>query len=123
MRTNTLANSKDPATSRFHTVVWPHIDTVFGTARLIAGNDADAEDLTQETLMKAYRRIGYLRDEAKARPWLLAILRNTHIDRTRVHHRHELSLDNLDLDPADNRNNTFQLIEHKQRPDAAIESA
>jgi RNA polymerase sigma-70 factor (ECF subfamily) len=121
MRPNSLANSTDPATSRFHTFVWPHTDTVFRTARLIARNDADAEDLTQETMLKAYRRIGCLRDEARARPWLLKILRNTHIDKTRVHHRHELSLDNLDLDPADIRNSTLQLIEHKQSPDAAIE--
>jgi RNA polymerase sigma-70 factor (ECF subfamily) len=91
----------DPATQRFYELVWPHADAVLRTAKLIARDDTDAEDLTQETMLKAYRRIDLLREDDRVRPWLLAILRNTHIDRARVHKRHELSLDELEFDPAD----------------------
>jgi len=86
---------------RFYALVWPHLQAVLRTARLICQDDTEAEDLTQETMLKAYRRIDCLRDDDRVRPWLMAILRNTHIDRTRVQKRHELSLDELEWDPAD----------------------
>lgn len=96
-----LASPTELANERFYDLVWPHLQTVLRTARLICRNDVEAEDLTQETMLKAYRRIDCLREDERVRPWLMAILRNTHIDRTRCHKRHELSLDELEWDPAD----------------------
>jgi RNA polymerase sigma-70 factor, ECF subfamily len=39
-------------------------------------SDAEAEDVVQESLVRAWRRIGSLRDPAQFEPWLLAICRN-----------------------------------------------
>lgn len=54
------------------------------TAQCLTRHQADAEDLTQETMVKAMRAIDTYRDETDIRAWLLTILRRTHIDRMRV---------------------------------------
>jgi RNA polymerase sigma-70 factor (ECF subfamily) len=45
----------------------------------LAGNAADAEDLTQQAFLLAQARLHQLRDAASAKPWLLAILRNCYL--------------------------------------------
>lgn len=47
-----------------------------------------AEDLTQETMLAAYRRAGMLRDSENFRAWLFAIGRNTHRMHLRCQGRH-----------------------------------
>ncbi|QOV89787.1 RNA polymerase sigma factor [Humisphaera borealis] len=96
-----LATTNTVATERFYALVWPHLQNVLRTAKLICRDEVEAEDLAQETMLKAYRRIDCLREDDRVRPWLMAILRNTHIDRTRVHKHHELSLDEMEWDPAE----------------------
>ncbi len=60
---------------------------VLRTARLIVRDDALAEDVCQETFLKAWRRIGSLRDEDPG-PWLTRIAANESIGAWR--HRHRL---------------------------------
>ncbi|MGX7825761.1 RNA polymerase sigma factor [Actinokineospora sp. 24-640] len=45
-------------------------------AALLFGAGADAEDVVQESLVKAYRALGGFRDGAPFRPWLLRIVAN-----------------------------------------------
>lgn len=53
----------------------PHLDAAYNLARWLARDDHDAEDIVQETFLRAYRAFdGFHGNEAK--PWLLAILRN-----------------------------------------------
>ncbi|MCC5953498.1 MAG: RNA polymerase sigma factor [Acidimicrobiia bacterium] len=51
-------------------------------ARSLSGNTADAEDLVQETLLRAYRSIERF-DGRYPRAWLLTIMRNANINRAR----------------------------------------
>jgi RNA polymerase sigma-70 factor, ECF subfamily len=53
----------------------------------IVGNAADAQDLTQETFIKALRWREQLKDEQKAAHWLSRIARNTAIDFVRRQNR------------------------------------
>ena len=46
----------------YEQIVRRKVETVYRTARAILGNDADAEDATQETLIGAWRQLGSLRD-------------------------------------------------------------
>ncbi len=80
---------------RFRRLMWPWINDVLRVARYLARHDADADDLAQETMMKAARFIDQYRQETNAKAWLLAILRNTHISRARREARHtgHVSLD------------------------------
>jgi RNA polymerase sigma factor (sigma-70 family) len=61
---------------RFEDAVMPHLDAAFTYARWLTRNDVDAEDLVQESCVRAMRFLSSLRD-GNARPWLFAIVRNT----------------------------------------------
>ncbi|HVM85446.1 MAG TPA: sigma-70 family RNA polymerase sigma factor [Candidatus Binatia bacterium] len=61
---------------RFQTVVLPHLDDAVNLAWWLAGNRADAEDIVQEAVLRAYKYFDRFSGE-RARPWLLAIVRNT----------------------------------------------
>lgn len=63
--------------------VEPEIAIIFRVALSLTGQRADAEDLVQDTLVRAYRAIDRF-DGAYPRAWLLTILRNTHRNRARV---------------------------------------
>ena len=92
----------NPATRRFYELVWPHRVTVLRVAKILAGSEADAEDLAQEALLKALRALGTLRDESDVRAWLLTILRHARVDQLRSTGRSTgtLSLHHLEVDPA-----------------------
>lgn len=63
-------------------LVHRHAPMAVRTAALL-GAGADAEDVVQEALVKAYRSLGRYREGAPFRPWLLRIVANE----TRNHHR------------------------------------
>ncbi len=63
----------------FQLHVLPEIDVLFRVAASLTGQRADAEDLVQDTLARAWRGIDTF-DGRHSRPWLLTILRNTHIN-------------------------------------------
>lgn len=66
----------------FERHVLPEIEVLLRVARSMTRNHAEAEDLVQDTLIRAYRGIGRF-DGRYPRAWLLTILRNTHINRNR----------------------------------------
>lgn len=66
----------------FERYVLPEIEVLLRVARTMTRNQAEAEDLVQDTLLRAYRAIGRF-DGRYPRAWLLTILRNTHINRNR----------------------------------------
>ncbi len=60
---------------RFERVVMPHQDAAFNFARWLLRSRADAEDVTQEAMVRAYRFFRGFRG-GDARAWLLQIVRN-----------------------------------------------
>jgi RNA polymerase sigma-70 factor (ECF subfamily) len=56
--------------------VLPHLDAAYNLARWLAGNDHDAEDITQDACVRALRFVGGFRG-GNSRSWLLTIVRNT----------------------------------------------
>ena len=62
----------------------------YRVARGVLRNDADAEDVAQETLLRAYRRFERLRDRARFRGWLVRIAFRLAIDRVRAAKRREV---------------------------------
>jgi len=52
-------------------------------ARRLCGNDADADDLIQDTYEHALRALDRYRERGNLRGWLVAILRNVFVDRCR----------------------------------------
>lgn len=64
----------------FEAEALPHLDTVYRVALRLAGDEATAEDLTQETMLKAYRAWHQYQEGTNVRAWLLTILRHTFIN-------------------------------------------
>ena len=78
------AESIAPASDaqQFGRYVVPEITVLYRVARSLTRSNADAEDLVQETLLRAYRSIhGF--DGEHPRAWLLTIMRNANINRAR----------------------------------------
>jgi len=75
----------DPERSRrtFETQVLPLLDAVYRVALRLAGEELLAEDLVQETMLKAYRAWHQYQPGTNLRAWLLTILRNTFINQYR----------------------------------------
>ncbi len=89
-------------TATFYKIIWPHAATLMRVAQVLCHNEAEAQDLVQETLLKAYRHLGQFQEGTDARRWLLTILRNTRIDRVRVvaGRPGALSIEQAEFDPA-----------------------
>jgi len=62
----------------------------FRVARGVLKNDADAEDVAQEALLKAFRKFARLRDRSRFRAWLVRISFRLALDRLRSVKRREL---------------------------------
>lgn len=60
----------------FEASVLPHLGAAYNLARWLTRNDHDAEDVVQESYLRAYRFFGGFRG-GDGRAWLLTIVRNT----------------------------------------------
>ena len=91
------------ANKRFYELVWPHAATVLRTAQLLVRDPAEAEDLAQETMLRAFKGLDSFRQGTDMRAWLMTILRNTRIDRLRskAASGQTVSLEQLPVEPAD----------------------
>jgi RNA polymerase sigma-70 factor (ECF subfamily) len=69
----------------------PLIDQLYGAALRMTRNPADAEDLVQETFLKAYAAFGSFRAGTNLRAWLYRILTNTYINGYRKRQRQPLT--------------------------------
>jgi len=76
----------------FATHVEPEIPAMLRVARSLTHHDADAEDLVQDTLVRAARAIDSF-DGRHPRAWLFTIMRRVHINRLRKRHDQLLSND------------------------------
>jgi RNA polymerase sigma-70 factor (ECF subfamily) len=74
----------------FAAYVLPEVEVLLRVARSLTRHPADAEDLVQDTLLRAYRAIERF-DGRHPRAWLLTILRNAHANRGRAHRPEVLS--------------------------------
>ena len=73
-RGSELLDSQEQA--RFERLVLPHLDAAFNLARWLLRVPADAEDVTQEAMLRSYKFFpGFHGGDARA--WLLQIVRNS----------------------------------------------
>ncbi|MEM8925352.1 MAG: sigma-70 family RNA polymerase sigma factor [Actinomycetota bacterium] len=66
----------------FTEYVMPELDVLYRTAWSLTRSDVEAQDLVQDTLLRAYRAIDRF-DGRYPRAWLLTIMRNANINRAR----------------------------------------
>lgn len=86
-----LANQPDDSQS-FEEMVSPFLGLVHRVATRMTGSPDAAQDLVQETLLRAYRAHGSLRPNSHIKPWLLRILHNTFVSDWRRRKREKIVL-------------------------------
>jgi RNA polymerase sigma-70 factor, ECF subfamily len=73
----------------FDELVRRYRQRVYNLVRTLTAGDSDAEDLVQDTFVRAYRAIARFRGDSAFRSWLYRIAINvvhTHLDRRRLRH-------------------------------------
>lgn len=84
---------------RFEEEAMPHADALFGAAMRYTRNQRDAEDLVQESLLKAYTHFEKYRPGTNCKAWLFKILTNTFINSYRKKQRERVHLSSEDARP------------------------
>ena len=76
----------------------PLMSSLYSAALRMTRNPADAEDLVQETYLRAYRGFGGFQEGTNLKAWLYRILTNTYINAYRAKQRrpHETDLDDVE---------------------------
>ncbi|ADG77739.1 RNA polymerase sigma factor OS=Tsukamurella paurometabola (strain ATCC 8368 / DSM / CCUG 35730/ CIP 100753 / JCM 10117 / KCTC 9821 / NBRC 16120 / NCIMB 702349 / NCTC 13040) OX=521096 GN=Tpau_1107 PE=3 SV=1 [Tsukamurella paurometabola] len=77
---DTEVESEEQLTARFEAEALPLLDQLYGAALRMTRNPADAEDLVQETYVKAYSAFRSFRKGTNLKAWLYRILTNTYIN-------------------------------------------
>lgn len=105
----------------FATYVLPEVEVLLRVARSLTRHPSDAEDLVQDTLLRAFRAVDRF-DGRHPRAWLLTILRNTNANRLRGRRPEVLSDTDIDraAAPADDEPEARAL---RGTFDAAVEQA
>jgi RNA polymerase sigma-70 factor (ECF subfamily) len=76
------------ASANFDQTILPHLDAAYNLARWLIGNERDAEDVTQEACLRAFKFFSGFRG-GDARAWLLTIVRRSAWSWLRSNRRHE----------------------------------
>ena len=87
MERRALGDGRPGGNPAFEQMVADHLRVVYRTAVRLAGRTQDAEDLAQDTFLRAWRSRHTFQPETNAKAWLLRILQNVNIDRFRADRR------------------------------------
>jgi RNA polymerase sigma-70 factor, ECF subfamily len=88
------AEPNDPRLrERFERDVLPLLPSLYGAAMRMTRNRSDAEDLVQETYLRAYRGFGGFQEGTNLKAWLYRILTNSYINTYRKKQREPQTVD------------------------------
>ena len=102
-------------------VVEQHSDRVFRLAYRLTGNRPDAEDLTQETFVKAFRALDRFDLERPFAPWLFTIASRLAIDHLRRQRMRMVSL--TVAEPGSHEERTLDVEDRGPLPDEIVSDA
>ena len=102
---------------RFRILVESHRDRVFSLATYLLNNREEAEDVTQEVLLRMWQNLDSL-DDTRAGAWLMKVTRNACID---AHRRRSAMTKRIEVDSEGFGYQHAQ--DSAQRPDASTEAA
>src|SRR5512140_3792280 len=99
----------------------PHLDSLYGAAYRLTRNARDAEDLVQDSLLRAYRFWDSFQQDSNCKAWLLRIVTNTFINE---YQRKKRSREILDAASAEQEATDGVLVHaearDKQTPERAL---
>jgi RNA polymerase sigma-70 factor, ECF subfamily len=85
---------------RFAVLVLPHLDVLHYAAMRLTRDPSTAEDLVQETFLRAYRALHQLTQEESCRAWLMKIMTNIWLNQRQKRRREGTGLDVYELNPS-----------------------
>lgn len=85
-------HTKNDLEERFNAEAMVHADALFGAAMRMTKSRRDAEDLVQDTLMKAFQHFHKYKEGTNCKAWMFKILTNTFINRYRKKQRDRVFL-------------------------------
>lgn len=100
---------------RFERVVLPHLDDAYTLARYLLRDSLEAEDVVQESILRAVQYFHTLRHDADARAWLLTIVRRE-CHTVWGHRSGPMNTVSLDVE-ADDENSHLQLVDPGDSPE------
>jgi len=92
-----VANARDGDQDAFRVLVERHSHALFRLAFRMTGNEQDAEDIVQDTLLRAYRQLDKFESRASFGTWLHRIAANCALDLLRKRKRREDKCDQVDF--------------------------
>jgi RNA polymerase sigma-70 factor (ECF subfamily) len=93
-----IPETDEERAARFERDALPYLDQLYGAAMRMTRNPADAEDLVQETFVKAFAAFESFTEGTNLKAWLFRILTNAFINTYRKKKRQPLQTDTDDLD-------------------------
>lgn len=100
------------AQQQFTAQAMPYLDALYNTAMRLSRNAQDAEDLVQETYLKAYRHFDKFEPGTNLKAWLFKILKNTFINEYRRRQLRPLESDFGEIEEAFEN----EVAEHGSQP-------
>lgn len=82
----------------FETEIIPHLDAMYNFALRLTANPDDAEDLVQESIVKAFRFFNSFEQGTNAKAWLFRIVKNSFINDYRKQTKQPFKVDYHDID-------------------------
>ena len=95
-RVNPVSSKKQRA---FNAEILPHLDSLYNYALRLTTDQSDAEDLVQDSIVKAYRFFDSYEKGTNAKAWLFRILKNSFINNYRKHQKLPQSVDYDEVSP------------------------
>lgn len=97
------AKKQEALYADFQQEALPHMDALYATALRLTKNGNDAEDLVQETMLKAFRYFDKYEKNTNCKAWLFKIMTNTFINRYRRQQKRKEFLVDEDFRPLQER--------------------
>src|SRR5947199_5736493 len=94
-----LARARQGDSEAFRALVERHSRSLFRLAFRMTGNEQDAEDVVQESFLRAYRQLGRFQARADFGTWIYRIVANCSVDMMRTR-SHRMNIHSTVLDEA-----------------------
>ena len=106
-----------PTRDAFEDEALSYVDSLYGTAMRLTRNAADAEDLVQDTYLKAFRASAQFQRGTNLKAWLFTILHNTFRNRRRDAGRNPIDVDSEAVETA------MDQTSHEHSPETLLSRA
>src|SRR5580704_10789215 len=111
------AETMDATRSEFEALALPHLDSLYAAGLRLTKNERDAEDLIQDTFLRAYRFFDKFERGTNIKAWLFKILTNTFINRYRRKVKERTVVDGTDRDTVEERFMSREVAEMATHPE------